>query len=92
MPKGLSFRTQADSREPQFHSFLITREDGSRTYGFVHTFYEEVTSPQICSAMQTLYQMHQAENPSSATPSASSSSSSSMDSQASSLDEAEWAG
>uniref|UniRef100_A0A8C7GJ96 DENN/MADD domain containing 5B n=1 Tax=Oncorhynchus kisutch TaxID=8019 RepID=A0A8C7GJ96_ONCKI len=76
MPKGLSFRTQADSREPQFHSFLITREDGSRTYGFVHTFYEEVTSPQICSAMQTLYQMHQAENPSSATPSSSSSSSS----------------
>uniref|UniRef100_A0A8C8F4M1 DENN domain-containing protein 5B n=1 Tax=Oncorhynchus tshawytscha TaxID=74940 RepID=A0A8C8F4M1_ONCTS len=87
MPKGLSFRTQADSREPQFHSFLITREDGSRTYGFVHTFYEEVTSPQICSAMQTLYQMHQAENPSSATP--SSSSSSSMDSLASSLDEAD---
>ncbi|KAI1882056.1 hypothetical protein AGOR_G00246760 [Albula goreensis] len=33
MPKGLSFRTQADDREPQFHSFLITREDGSRTYG-----------------------------------------------------------
>uniref|UniRef100_A0A671MWT1 DENN domain-containing protein 5B n=1 Tax=Sinocyclocheilus anshuiensis TaxID=1608454 RepID=A0A671MWT1_9TELE len=59
MPKGLSFRTQRDSRTPQFHSFLITREDGSRTYGFVHTFYEEVTSPQICSAMQTLLQMHQ---------------------------------
>uniref|UniRef100_A0A8C2FQY1 DENN/MADD domain containing 5B n=1 Tax=Cyprinus carpio TaxID=7962 RepID=A0A8C2FQY1_CYPCA len=59
MPKGLSFRTQRDSRTPQFHSFLITREDGSRTYGFVHTFYEEVTSPQICSAMQTLHQMHQ---------------------------------
>ncbi|KAJ8006449.1 hypothetical protein DPEC_G00107380 [Dallia pectoralis] len=87
MPKGLSFRTQADARDPQFHSFLITREDGSRTYGFVHTFYEEVTSPQICSAMQTLYQMHQAENPSSAAPSSTSSSSSSMDSLASSLDE-----
>uniref|UniRef100_A0A8C7GMZ4 DENN/MADD domain containing 5B n=1 Tax=Oncorhynchus kisutch TaxID=8019 RepID=A0A8C7GMZ4_ONCKI len=83
MPKGLSFRTQADSREPQFHSFLITREDGSRTYGFVHTFYEEVTSPQICSAMQTLYQMHQAENPSSATPSSSSSSSSNSPSSSS---------
>uniref|UniRef100_A0A8C7FGD1 DENN/MADD domain containing 5B n=1 Tax=Oncorhynchus kisutch TaxID=8019 RepID=A0A8C7FGD1_ONCKI len=66
MPKGLSFRTQADSREPQFHSFLITREDGSRTYGFVHTFYEEVTSPQICSAMQTLYQiLDEADSPSS---------------------------
>ncbi|XP_023809223.1 DENN domain-containing protein 5A isoform X2 [Oryzias latipes] len=61
MPKGLSFRTQIDSREPQFHSFIITREDGSRTYGFALTFFEEVTSKQICSAMQTLYHMHNAE-------------------------------
>ncbi|KAM6961935.1 DENN domain-containing protein 5B isoform 6-T6 [Tautogolabrus adspersus] len=92
MPKGLSFRTQAEPRETQFHSFIITKEDGSRTYGFVHTFYEEVTSPQICSAMQTLYQMHNAENTSSnppSTSSSSSSSSSSMDSLASSLDEAD---
>uniref|UniRef100_A0A7N6AQJ8 DENN domain containing 5B n=1 Tax=Anabas testudineus TaxID=64144 RepID=A0A7N6AQJ8_ANATE len=90
MPKGLSFRTQADQRRPQFHSFIITKEDGSRTYGFVHTFYEEVTSPQICSAMQTLYQMHNAEHASANPPSSSSSSSSSsMDSLASSLDEAD---
>uniref|UniRef100_A0A1A7XLQ0 DENN/MADD domain containing 5A n=1 Tax=Iconisemion striatum TaxID=60296 RepID=A0A1A7XLQ0_9TELE len=61
MPKGLSFRTQVDSREPHFHSFIITREDGSRTYGFAFTFFEEVTSKQICSAMQTLYHMHNAE-------------------------------
>uniref|UniRef100_A0A6J0TF12 DENN domain-containing protein 5A isoform X7 n=1 Tax=Pogona vitticeps TaxID=103695 RepID=A0A6J0TF12_9SAUR len=61
MPKGLSFKTQADAREPQFHSFIITREDGSRTFGFSLTFYEEVTSKQICSAMQTLYHMHNAE-------------------------------
>ncbi|XP_016126933.1 DENN domain-containing protein 5A-like [Sinocyclocheilus grahami] len=61
MPKGLSFRTQTDIREPQFHSFIITREDGSRTYGFALTFFEEVTSKQICSAMQTLYHMHNAE-------------------------------
>ncbi|XP_069048975.1 DENN domain-containing protein 5B isoform X2 [Lepisosteus oculatus] len=85
MPKGLSFRTQLDSREPQFHSYLITREDGSRTYGFVLTFYEEVTSRQICSAMQTLYQMHQAEH----AGSVCASSSCSMDSLASSLDEGE---
>ncbi|KAK1906432.1 DENN domain containing protein 5B [Dissostichus eleginoides] len=66
MPKGLSFRTQADQRTPQFHSFIITREDGSRTYGFVHTFYEEVTSPQICSAMQTLTQiLDEADSPTS---------------------------
>lgn len=89
MPKGLSFRTQADPRDPQFHSFIITKEDGSRTYGFVHTFYEEVTSAQICSAMQTLYQMHNAEHGSANAPSSSSSSSSSMDSLASSLDEAD---
>uniref|UniRef100_A0A8C5FQ72 DENN domain containing 5A n=1 Tax=Gadus morhua TaxID=8049 RepID=A0A8C5FQ72_GADMO len=61
MPKGLAFRTQVDTREPQFHSFIITREDGSRTYGFALTFFEEVTSKQICSAMQTLYHMHNAE-------------------------------
>ncbi|XP_040599607.1 DENN domain-containing protein 5B isoform X1 [Mesocricetus auratus] len=83
MPKGLSFRTQADSKEPQFHSFIITREDGSRTYGFVLTFYEEVTSKQICTAMQTLYQMHNAEQYSSVYAS----SSCSMDSLASSIDE-----
>ncbi|TRY98720.1 hypothetical protein DNTS_003210, partial [Danionella cerebrum] len=86
MPKGLSFRTQRDNRAPHFHSFLITREDGSRTYGFVLTFYEEVTSPQICSAMQTLHQMHQAEH---SCQSSASSSSSSMDSLSSSLDEVE---
>ncbi|XP_060743439.1 DENN domain-containing protein 5B isoform X10 [Tachysurus vachellii] len=90
MPKGLSFRTQKDSLTPKFHSFLITREDGSRTYGFVHTFYEEVTSAQIRSAMQTLHQMHHAEHTSSHTcPSSSSSSSTSMDSLTSSSDEAE---
>ncbi|XP_072128707.1 DENN domain-containing protein 5A isoform X2 [Mobula birostris] len=61
MPKGLSFKTQSDNRDPQFHSFIITREDGSRTYGFALTFYEEVASKQICSAMQTLYHMHNAE-------------------------------
>ncbi|KAK1168846.1 DENN domain-containing protein 5B-like isoform X3 [Acipenser oxyrinchus oxyrinchus] len=83
MPKGLSFRTQVDNREPQFHSYLITREDGSRTYGFVLTFYEEVTSKQICTAMQTLYQMHHAEH----SGSVCASSSCSMDSLASSLDE-----
>ncbi|XP_053575001.1 DENN domain-containing protein 5B isoform X2 [Bombina bombina] len=83
MPKGLSFRTQADNRDPQFHSFIITREDGSRTYGFVLTFYEEVTSKQICTAMQTLYHMHNAEQ----CNSVNASSSCSMDSLASSVDE-----
>ncbi|XP_070536511.1 DENN domain-containing protein 5B-like isoform X2 [Ptychodera flava] len=61
MPKGLSFRTEKDNREPKFHSFLITREDGSRTYGSALTFYEEVHCKQICLAMQSLQTMYQAE-------------------------------
>lgn len=55
------FRTQKDHRDPKFHSFVITREDGSRTYGFTYTFYEEVLNKQICTAMQALHAMHLAE-------------------------------
>uniref|UniRef100_A0A3B4F0X3 DENN domain-containing protein 5B-like n=1 Tax=Pundamilia nyererei TaxID=303518 RepID=A0A3B4F0X3_9CICH len=97
MPRGLSFRTQADRLDPQFHSFTISFDDCTRSYGFVHTFYEEVTSPQIITAMQTLCQMHHVEHhssslassPSSSSSSASSPSTSSMDSLASSLDESD---
>ncbi|KAK1888165.1 DENN domain containing protein 5B [Dissostichus eleginoides] len=58
MPRGLSFRTQAERHDSQFHSFTMSFDDGTRSYGFVHTFYEEVTSAQIITAMQTLFQMH----------------------------------
>uniref|UniRef100_A0A671YAN4 DENN/MADD domain containing 5B n=1 Tax=Sparus aurata TaxID=8175 RepID=A0A671YAN4_SPAAU len=73
MPRGLSFRTQADRLDPQFHSFTMSFDDGTRSYGFVLTFYEEVTSAQIITAMQTLYQMHHVD----------------MDSLVSSLDESD---
>uniref|UniRef100_A0AAQ6IQ20 DENN domain containing 5B n=1 Tax=Anabas testudineus TaxID=64144 RepID=A0AAQ6IQ20_ANATE len=72
MPRGLSFRTQADRLDPQFHSFTISFDDGTRSYGFVHTFYEEVTSAQIITAMQTLYQMHHVEHHSSSSSDAES--------------------
>uniref|UniRef100_A0A3B3ZXU3 UDENN domain-containing protein n=1 Tax=Periophthalmus magnuspinnatus TaxID=409849 RepID=A0A3B3ZXU3_9GOBI len=65
---GLSFRTRP--LPPHFHSFLITREDFSRTYGFVLTFYEQVRSEQVSVAMETLLNG----------PSSTSSTSSSMDS------------
>ncbi|PSN49564.1 DENN domain-containing protein 5B, partial [Blattella germanica] len=58
LPHGLQFRTQKHSLEPQFHSFVITREDGRRSYGFSYVFYEEVRNRKICSAMQTLQAMH----------------------------------
>lgn len=97
MPRGLSFRTQADRLDPQFHSFTISFDNGTRSYGFVHTFYEEVTSAQIITAMQTLYQMYHVEHhssssassPSSSSSSASSPSTCSMDSLVSSLDESD---
>ncbi|XP_022250655.1 DENN domain-containing protein 5A-like isoform X3 [Limulus polyphemus] len=57
-PRGLSFRTQRHTHSPSFHSFIITREDGTRTYGHTLTFYEEVRDRQICAAMQTLQAMH----------------------------------
>ncbi|KAM3609964.1 uncharacterized protein V6R79_023201 [Siganus canaliculatus] len=95
MPRGLSFRTQADRLDPHFHSFTMSFDDGTRSYGFVHTLYEEVTSPQIITAMQTLSQMHHVEHhsaSSTSSPSSSSASSpstSSMDSLVSSLDESD---
>ncbi|PNF35070.1 DENN domain-containing protein 5B, partial [Cryptotermes secundus] len=58
LPHGLQFRTQKHSLEPQFHSFVITREDGHRSYGFSYVFYEEINNRKICSAMQTLQAMH----------------------------------
>lgn len=58
LPRGLTFRTQKHTRDPYFHSFIITREDGSRSYGHALTFYEEVTDKRICAAMQTLQAMH----------------------------------
>ncbi|CAG2064752.1 unnamed protein product, partial [Timema podura] len=58
LPQGLKFRTQKHPLEPQFHSFIITREDGSRNYGFSYIFFEEIRNKKICSAMQTLQAMH----------------------------------
>jgi len=37
-----------------FHTFIITREDGSRVYGSSLTFDERVDDEEICLAMQTL--------------------------------------
>jgi len=54
----LRFRTQKHSVEPTFHSFVLTKEDGHRTYGFSLVFYEECRNRKICAAMQTLQAMH----------------------------------
>ncbi|KAK6630277.1 hypothetical protein RUM44_004944 [Polyplax serrata] len=58
LPKGLQFATQKLVIEPSFHSFVVTREDGSRYYGFSYIFYEEVKNKQVCNAMHTLQSMY----------------------------------
>ncbi|XP_073997603.1 DENN domain containing pinstripe isoform X3 [Rhodnius prolixus] len=58
LPNGLQFRTQKSSLEPRFHSFVITKENGKRTYGASYVFFEETRNRKICSAMQTLQAMH----------------------------------
>ncbi|XP_077285718.1 DENN domain containing pinstripe [Arctopsyche grandis] len=68
LPTGLLFRTQKHVLDPQFHSFVITREDASRYYGFSLVFYEEVRNRNICSAMHTLQAMYITELSSGQTP------------------------
>jgi hypothetical protein len=60
LPKGLVF--QKSYSKPTFHPFIITREDGSRIYAGTFTFYELIEDDSICSAMQTLQTMYDAES------------------------------
>ncbi|XP_028177390.1 DENN domain-containing protein 5B isoform X4 [Ostrinia furnacalis] len=68
LPAGLQFRTQKHSLDPKFHSFVVTRENASRYYGFSLIFYEEVRNRNICSAMHTLQAMYITELSSGQTP------------------------
>ncbi|KAL4714481.1 hypothetical protein ACJJTC_017776 [Scirpophaga incertulas] len=68
LPAGLQFRTQKHSLEPKFHTFVVTRENASRYYGFSLIFYEEVRNRNICSAMHTLQAMYITELSSGQTP------------------------
>ncbi|XP_041972649.1 DENN domain-containing protein 5B isoform X2 [Aricia agestis] len=68
LPAGLQFKTQKHSLEPKFHSFVVTKENASRYYGFSLIFYEEVRNRNICSAMHTLQAMYITELSSGQTP------------------------
>ncbi|GAU98066.1 hypothetical protein RvY_09263-2 [Ramazzottius varieornatus] len=58
MPGCLTFRTEKRIASPKYHTFLVTREDGTRYYGYALTFFEEVTDENICRAIATLQEMH----------------------------------
>ncbi|XP_065844490.1 DENN domain-containing protein 5A-like [Oscarella lobularis] len=56
LPRGVHFaKTPAP---PSFHSFLITREDGSRLYGAALTTRELVETENVILALETLQAMH----------------------------------
>lgn len=59
-PRGLKFQMN-ERPDPSFHSFLLTREDGSKVYGCSLIFYEKVENENICAAMLTLSNMYVAE-------------------------------
>ncbi|XP_055329550.1 DENN domain-containing protein 5B-like isoform X2 [Paramacrobiotus metropolitanus] len=61
MPAGLTFRTEKHITGPKYHTFIVTREDGSRCFGYALIMFEEVKDSNICCAIRTLQEMHLAE-------------------------------
>ena len=59
MPAGVRFLRGGKSvcPDPVFHSFVITREDGSQKYGGCLTYWTEVACPQILNSMQVQHNM-----------------------------------
>ncbi|CAG0893230.1 unnamed protein product [Cyprideis torosa] len=63
-PHGVLFQTSRTGKwkkQPGFHSFVVTREDSSRYYGYALTFFEPVTDDRLLSSFQALQTMHFAE-------------------------------
>jgi len=61
MPRGVYFRKFVGKNQRKFHSFLQTREDGTKIYGFVLTFYEKIKNQKLMLAMDTLFKMFDTE-------------------------------
>ena len=62
MPDGLLFKKNLSDPQKSFHSFLITREDGTHAYGSVLMFYEHIEDTSILSALESLQNQYQAKN------------------------------
>lgn len=58
LPRGLLFAKEGHVPDPQFHSFLVTKEDGSHVYGSSLTFYELVTTEKVLHALEMLQTMY----------------------------------
>ena len=55
MPEGLIFKKNLENpKQTHFHSFLITRENGSQAYASVLTFYEQVQDVAMLNTLEAL--------------------------------------
>ena len=54
MPEGLLLRKNLSDPIKTFHSFLITRENGSQVYGSALTFFEQVREPRVLNVLESL--------------------------------------
>ena len=55
MPEGLIIKKNLEDPSYKFfHSFLITRENGTRAYGSVLTFYEPVEDTRVVNTLESL--------------------------------------
>ena len=66
MPSGVHFscvpkESHDNTKEPHFHPFIITKENGSKVYGFSLVFNEEVVEDSIINAVNSLQKMHAAQ-------------------------------
>ena len=53
MPDGLKFKKNLkDPHQKTTHTFCITKENGSRTYGTVLTYHELTTDPKITNSFE----------------------------------------
>ena len=59
LPDGLHLKQIPfpEDEQPEFHSFLITKEDGSRTYGCALSFYEVNTDQKLVEAVKSQQQI-----------------------------------
>lgn len=59
LPDGLHLKQTLfpEDEKPEFHSFLITKEDGSRTYGCAVSFYEVNTDQKLLDVVKNQEQI-----------------------------------
>ena len=64
MPEGVQLKKNLSDPLKSFHSYLITREDGSQSHGVVLTYFEPVTDSKLIDVVESLQaEYHLIESP-----------------------------